>query len=76
MEERDIVTIEQKDFIHATANMMATNEHINELLHEVPTMALIIPILASELWDELVKHSRMKTVAKTIDDMLNDKEDN
>ena len=54
MKEKKI-EVTEKDFIKATGSMCVEDEGTRKLIHELPMIALLIPIITSKLWDELVK---------------------
>lgn len=54
MEEKKI-EVTEKDFIKATGSICVEDEGTRKLIHELPMMALLIPVISSKSWDELVK---------------------
>lgn len=68
------ITITREDVAHALAELLTENEHISDLVHTIPEMMLVLPLITYELWDQLEKNARMGHVANTIVDMFN-KED-
>lgn len=54
MEEKKI-EVTEKDFIKATGSICVEDEGTRKLIHELPMIALLIPVISSKSWDELVK---------------------
>lgn len=68
----DKITITEEDMKRATADLFIKDGPISDLLHNVPEMSLIIPIISVQLWEMLTERDRLKTVA----DMLTKGGDN
>lgn len=64
MEEKKI-EITREDFRNAAIDMITNDKSIIELIKNVPSMMLVIPVLTVTLWDALVRIKEENENGKT-----------
>lgn len=65
--EKITVTFNNKEeFIKGILLEVLNSEFVDDLVKDIPSMMLLIPILGTEFYEALAKYSRMQQVADTL----------